>query len=123
MNNLLIRKIQEIQELQDITEVYWKQKGYADEPHTLQVGVKDVNGKEVLTPFPKELLFSPVMNVLIVIVLSKASNDGIVILPWDLTILSDEVNAARKRFPYTGEMWINEAQARLYDYIEPEYKF
>lgn len=115
--------MQEIQELQDITEVYWKQKGYADEPHTLQVGVKDINGKEVLTPFPKELLFSPVMNVLIVIVLSKASKDGIVILPWDLTILSDAVNAARKRFPYTGEMWINEAQARLYDYIEPEYKF
>ena len=123
MNSLLNRKMQEIQELQEIAEVYWMQKGYADEPSILQLGVKDVTGKEVLTPFPKEMIFSPVMNVLITVILSKASKESVVFFPWDSAVLSDAVNEARQKYPYTGATWSNEAQARLYDCVEPEFKF
>lgn len=123
MRELLNRKMQEIQELQEIKEVYWMQKGYSDEPNTLRLGVKDVTEKEVLIPFPKEMMLSPVMNVLIVVILSKASKEGIIFLPWNSSDLVDAVNEARQKHPYTGETWINEAQARMCDYIEPIYKF
>ena len=123
MKEFLNRKVKEIQELQEIKEVYWMQKGYSDEPNTLRLGIKDVNEKEVLIPFPKEMMLSPVMNVLIVVILSKASEEGIVFLPWDSSDLVDAINEARKKYPYIGETWVNEAQARMCDCIEPIYKF
>lgn len=35
--------------------------------------------------------------------------------------LIDEINKARKIFPYTGKTWLNEERARLYDHVQPEY--
>jgi hypothetical protein len=34
--------------------------------------------------------------------------------------LSEEVNTAREILPYTGENWVNEERARLYDHVQPE---
>ena len=112
-----------IREIQGLKEVkYVAYHVFEDEyvPKTL-ISVEDVEGKvlEIMTQdifgYNDLQLF-----VLISVLLNKVMDS--VVLPYAET-LADDINAARKKYPYTGEELINEERTRKYDHVVPERKF
>ena len=112
--------ISEINELSEISEVAWHT--IDDEPiKRTYVSVKDVDGKEIEILMNNRYGEPILVNCVLVSVLMTHIMQ-IVVFPWwsDIQI---PVNEARKKYPYTGVTWINEAKSRMYDHIPPEYKF